>query len=361
MADLHNLLDGEIKADFFLELEDLSREVERYLLLLEEDPDNASYIRELFRPFHTIKGNAGLMGEAEIQQLSHLAESILDEVRQGRKKLSAEMMEGAFKTIDVIRAIAAAQSAASLTPQVETTIALLRGILAGVAGAADEAPAPVAAGTFLLPVVAEDACRAMVRQLCELERMLARCKRQQDFQPFLGDMFDAVLTLSDRIATCKALAGTGRLSGYLESFLTVVNLADLPYDATSWQLLADLRNDIARGLYPVLISNLHICVHYYNTCEERERLRQALHLSRERGAAGHMVNINTHTPPSREEIVLFQALQQEFSPGIVFVQRYIGQKAYWKDLSILFEEVPPIRKSFWQALEVLARDLEKNE
>ena len=72
-----------------------------------------------------------------------------------------------------------------------------------------------------------------------------------------------------------------------------------------------------------------------------------------------MVNINTHTPPSREEIMLFRALQQEFGPKIVFVQRYIGQKAYWKDLNMLLEEVPPIRKSFWQALEVLAPALVK--
>ncbi len=358
MTDPSSFIDAEVRAEFYLELEDLTREVERFLLLLEDAPDNPAYIRELFRPFHTIKGNAGLMNESEIQQLSHLAESILDEVRQGRHVLTQDMLEGAFQTIDVIRSIAAAKSAAPVRQAVDETTALLKSILREVTGDASDVPAVIAVDPLTMPVLAEQACHGIVAQLCELERMVTGCRRQQDFEPYLSDMFDAVLQVSDLVGKHKGLLEARRICGYLEDFLTILNLSELPFDSDSWQLLDTLRDDAAHCLYPILIANLRIYVHYYNSSEETAQLPLMVERAREAGVRGHMININTHTPPSREEIELFQELQKKFGPQIVFVQRSLGQRIFWKDLNYLLEEAPPVRRTFWQALEVLSQAMQ---
>ncbi len=57
----------------------------------------------VFRGFHTIKGTAGFMGMAHVQQLAHLAENLLDRVREGEIPLTGGYADLALECADLLR------------------------------------------------------------------------------------------------------------------------------------------------------------------------------------------------------------------------------------------------------------------
>ncbi|MBF9265970.1 Hpt domain-containing protein, partial [Paracidovorax cattleyae] len=68
---------------FIAESGELLEDMEQALLgvLQEEDPSDS--VNAIFRAAHTIKGSAGLFGLDFIVDFTHVAESVLDKVRDG--------------------------------------------------------------------------------------------------------------------------------------------------------------------------------------------------------------------------------------------------------------------------------------
>lgn len=80
-------------------LEDMNEQLcymEDALLDLSEnslDDIDKELVNKLFRAMHTMKGNAGIFGYDLIVEFAHLAESLLDEVRNGKIALTYDMLE----------------------------------------------------------------------------------------------------------------------------------------------------------------------------------------------------------------------------------------------------------------------------
>jgi two-component system, chemotaxis family, sensor kinase CheA len=68
---------------FIEESRDLLAAMEDALLGLEDNPGDAGGINAVFRAMHTIKGSAGLFGLDHIVSFTHVAESVMDRVRDG--------------------------------------------------------------------------------------------------------------------------------------------------------------------------------------------------------------------------------------------------------------------------------------
>jgi len=69
------------------------------IAMQEEGPDEES-IGALFRAMHTIKGTAGMFGFDDVVHFAHTAENLLSEVRDGKVKLTEEMIEIFLKSKD---------------------------------------------------------------------------------------------------------------------------------------------------------------------------------------------------------------------------------------------------------------------
>ncbi|HAJ57521.1 MAG TPA: hypothetical protein DCL35_07120 [Candidatus Omnitrophica bacterium] len=67
-------------------------DIEKSLLLIEKDPCAKEALNELFRFFHTLKGEAGLSGMKNILRLAHASEDILEKLRDGRYKVDSDMI-----------------------------------------------------------------------------------------------------------------------------------------------------------------------------------------------------------------------------------------------------------------------------
>lgn len=72
------------------------------ILNLEQDPENADTINEIFRAAHSLKGMAGTMGYKRMQALTHHMENVFSEVRNGTIKIKSHMIDILFQCLDAL-------------------------------------------------------------------------------------------------------------------------------------------------------------------------------------------------------------------------------------------------------------------
>ncbi len=65
-------------------------------------PDNEK-INEIFRAAHSIKGGSGTFGFIEIAGFTHVLETLLDEMRDGRREVTQESIDAMLAAVDVLR------------------------------------------------------------------------------------------------------------------------------------------------------------------------------------------------------------------------------------------------------------------
>ena len=72
------------------------------LLILETEPDNTYTINEIFRAAHSLKGMAGTMGYKRMQRLTHDMENVFSEIRNGKMRVSPDLVDVLFKGLDAL-------------------------------------------------------------------------------------------------------------------------------------------------------------------------------------------------------------------------------------------------------------------
>jgi two-component system, chemotaxis family, sensor kinase CheA len=101
--DTRFLRDKELLECFLEEAEDHLGSIESNILALEKTPDDSESINTIFRAFHTIKGTSGSVYLADIAELAHATENLLDDVRNGRHPMDAEVAEVILQVSDFLQ------------------------------------------------------------------------------------------------------------------------------------------------------------------------------------------------------------------------------------------------------------------
>lgn len=78
------------------------------IMTLEQEPENADTINEIFRAAHSLKGMAGTMGYKRMQTLTHDMENVFSEVRNGTIKVRGNMIDILFQCLDALEEYLAA-------------------------------------------------------------------------------------------------------------------------------------------------------------------------------------------------------------------------------------------------------------
>jgi len=91
-------------------------EMSRALVALEEAPGERGSLDAIFRSVHTIKGMAGAMGYDAATRLAHNVESVLDELRGGRREISPELIDLLLQSTDVLDGVVEATVAGAEPP-----------------------------------------------------------------------------------------------------------------------------------------------------------------------------------------------------------------------------------------------------
>lgn len=82
---------------------EILEEAETSLLQLESKPNHYPLLEQIFRSFHSFKGNAGFLGFSDLEQVSHRAENMLNEILEGQVTVTNETISELLKTIDSLR------------------------------------------------------------------------------------------------------------------------------------------------------------------------------------------------------------------------------------------------------------------
>ncbi|KQP45747.1 chemotaxis protein CheA [Brevundimonas sp. Leaf280] len=91
-----------IKATFFQECDELLADLEAKLMLLEQGQTDLETINAVFRAVHSVKGGAGAFGLEALVRFAHVFETLMDELRAGRKPCDAITIKTLLRASDVL-------------------------------------------------------------------------------------------------------------------------------------------------------------------------------------------------------------------------------------------------------------------
>ena len=132
----------DLVSEFLSETNESLSELDTQLVTLEQNPEDESIIGSIFRVMHTIKGTCGFLGLGRLESVAHAGEDVLDNIRSGKLKISAEKISIILEAIDRIKGIISSMEETGAEPAGDDTdlIKRLKKCAEGE-GAAASAPA----------------------------------------------------------------------------------------------------------------------------------------------------------------------------------------------------------------------------
>ncbi len=94
--------DPELLAGFLDEAEESLATVGRLFVELERDPGALQVVEAIFRPVHSLKGNAAFFGLLTIKRVAHEMETVLDHVRKGRLTADRAVIDVLLAGLDLL-------------------------------------------------------------------------------------------------------------------------------------------------------------------------------------------------------------------------------------------------------------------
>ena len=92
---------------FFDESQEHLDEMEHLLLELDTENPDAEQLNTIFRAAHSVKGGSGIFGFDALGSVTHIMESLLDNVRQGKLAINSQMVDLFLSSVDVLKSILA--------------------------------------------------------------------------------------------------------------------------------------------------------------------------------------------------------------------------------------------------------------
>ena len=131
---------------FFEEAGENIDQMEQMLLALDVAAAQDEELNAIFRCAHSVKGGAATFGFADVAELTHQAESLLDKLRRHELQPTAAMVDVLLESSDALRGqLAVHQGSASTPPDTGNLVARIYALAQGQDAPAAVVPAPVAA------------------------------------------------------------------------------------------------------------------------------------------------------------------------------------------------------------------------
>lgn len=95
----------QFHAVFFEESQEHLDEMEQLLLELDVVDPDGEMLNSIFRAAHSIKGGSGIFGFDALTSVTHIMESLLDKIRQGKMAITTEMVDLFLSSVDQLKEI----------------------------------------------------------------------------------------------------------------------------------------------------------------------------------------------------------------------------------------------------------------
>ena len=88
---------------FFDEAEELLAEMEKLLLGVDISSPDPEDLNAIFRAAHSIKGGASTFGLADMTEVTHILENLLDKIRKGEMHLTSDHVDAFLSAKDILK------------------------------------------------------------------------------------------------------------------------------------------------------------------------------------------------------------------------------------------------------------------
>lgn len=160
---------------FFEEAGENLDQMEQMLLALDLEKADDEELNAIFRCAHSIKGGAATFGFADVAELTHQMESLLDKLRRHELTPTAAMVDVLLESSDALRGLLGAHQGRGVEPPATADLVARISVLAhgedAEAEAAD-APAPAPVVVVAAPAPAPVVAPAPARKAAKVEREL---------------------------------------------------------------------------------------------------------------------------------------------------------------------------------------------
>ncbi|MBU4214762.1 MAG: chemotaxis protein CheA, partial [Actinobacteria bacterium] len=144
----------DIVREFLVESYENLDQLDRDLVELEGEPGSRSLLSSIFRTVHTIKGTSGFLGFGRLERVTHVGESLLVELRDGKRQMDQRTTDVLLRITDTVRAILGAveKDGSEGNVDVDEVVAAVEALRAGVVPpVAPPTPTPAAAPAAAAP------------------------------------------------------------------------------------------------------------------------------------------------------------------------------------------------------------------
>jgi two-component system chemotaxis sensor kinase CheA len=148
--------DQETIREFLVESEENLSRLDQDLVELEKHPRDEALLGSIFRTIHTIKGACGFLAFSILEGITHQAETLLSQLREGKRELTNDLVSIILETVDATRKVLASIEVTGKEGPLrfEDLTGRLRAMaLQEVAVKSEPAPAPVIASEPVAPKV----------------------------------------------------------------------------------------------------------------------------------------------------------------------------------------------------------------
>ena len=222
--------DPELAAMFVADGLDHLGTIEQTILKLEASPADLTLVNDLFRPFHTIKGNAGVLGIQSLEVFAHKLETLLDLARSGSHPIGPVEIELVLKAVDLlqlmVKELPARAAGQSVTDVSSRCLELMANVDAVIANGAQPAAAPA-------PERTDESADAGVMRFTEQSTVKVSTTKLDALVDMVGELVIAQAILAENSALLRS--GDERLSRQLAQVRRITT--DIQRDAMSMRMV----------------------------------------------------------------------------------------------------------------------------
>ncbi len=243
-----------LRNDFFDNGLEIVNDIENTILKIEEEKNpEPEDLNSLFRSFHTLKGNSGIVGEKELNELFHVIESQLEPIRKGKQKIEEPLIENILDTCDLLKEIFTRHDSSLLKTEIERKKDHFTDYNPTTQQATKENRehlSSISIKPYQTKIV--EITPAIFRKIIDtfsliLESLKDLDDNNQEIENL--DLFDniAVKAIEFRTVVLDNFSWNRdlqKLSGYLEELMFLINRNSIQYEKISFEILYSIINDI---------------------------------------------------------------------------------------------------------------------
>lgn len=95
----------DIVREFLVESNENLTQLDQDFVELEKQPQDTNLLSSIFRTIHTIKGTCGFLGFSTLEAITHRAENMLSQLRDGERGLTPALTTLLLETFDIVKTI----------------------------------------------------------------------------------------------------------------------------------------------------------------------------------------------------------------------------------------------------------------